>query len=105
MDKDTSLAYKDIKTALVELKQHLIHFRKEPNTRYVAIYVSPVHKESEQDVQLYYQIKEELLKQDISSQVIYKESIKNNYFGAFLENITPALLAKIDGILGVWIEN
>lgn len=98
MDKDTSLAYTNINTALVELKQHLIHFKKEPNTRYVAIYVSPVHKESEQDVQLYYQIKEELLKQDISSQVIYKESIKNNYFGAFLENITPALLAKIDGI-------
>jgi len=98
MDHGTSLAYTNIDTGLVELKQHLIHFKKHPNTRYVAVYVSPVHKESVQDNKLYYQIKEELLKHDISSQVIYKESIKNNYFGAFLENITPAILAKIDGI-------
>lgn len=47
---------------------------------------------------MYYQVKEELLKHEITSQVIYKESIHNDYFGAFLENITPALLAKIDGI-------
>lgn len=78
MDKDTSLEYKDIKKALVELKQHLIHFKKEPNTRYVAIYVSPIHKESEQDLQLYYQIKEDLLKQDISSQVFIKKTSKTN---------------------------
>ena len=98
MDKDTSLAFESTETAIKELKIHLINLEKTPNTRYVAIYVSPIHKEDQDNKQLYYQVKEELLKHEITSQVIYKESINNTYFGAFLENITPALLAKIDGI-------
>ena len=97
-DKDTSLAFESTITAVKELKHHLINLEKTPNTRYVAIYVSPIHKEDQDNKQLYYQVKEELLKHEITSQVIYKESINNAYFGAFLENITPALLAKIDGI-------
>ncbi len=97
-DKDTSLAFESTTTAVKELKHHLINLEKTPNTRYVAIYISPIHKEDLDNKQLYYQVKEELLKHEITSQVIYKESIHNDYFGAFLENITPALLAKIDGI-------
>ena len=97
-DKDTSLAFESTTTAIKELKHHLINLEKTPNTRYVAIYISPIHKEDQDNKQLYYQVKEELLKHEITSQVIYKESIHNDYFGAFLENITPALLAKIDGI-------
>lgn len=98
MDKDTSLAFESTTTAVKELKHHLINLEKTANTRYVAIYISPIHKEDQDNKQLYYQVKEELLKHEITSQVIYKESISNDYFGAFLENITPALLAKIDGI-------
>ncbi|MBD80000.1 MAG: hypothetical protein CL840_13895 [Crocinitomicaceae bacterium] len=98
MDNDTSLAFESPDTAIKEIKHHLINLEKQPNTRYVAVYVSPIHKEDEDNKHLYYQVKEELLKHEITSQVIYKESINNAYFGAFLENITPALLAKIDGI-------
>ncbi len=98
IDEGTSLAYESPETALHELKTHLINLNKVPDTRYVAIYVSPIHKEAEEHNELYYQVKEELLKHSITSQVIYKESILNNYFGAFLENIAPAILAKIDGI-------
>lgn len=97
-DKNNSLAFESTTTALKELKHHLINLEKTPNTRYVAIYVSPIHKEDQDNKQLYYQVKEELLKHEITSQVIYKESINNAYFGEFLANITPALLAKIDGI-------
>jgi hypothetical protein len=97
-DKETSLAFESPDTAIKELKYHLINLEKTPNTRYVAIYISPIHKEDQDNKHLYYQVKEELLKHEITSQVIYKESIHNDYFGAFLENITPALLAKIDGI-------
>ena len=97
-DKNTSLGFESPATAIKELKIHLINLEKTPNTRYVAIYISPIHKEDQDNKQLYYQVKEELLKHEITSQVIFKESINNNYFGAFLENITPALLAKIDGI-------
>ncbi|HFG0566918.1 TPA: Piwi domain-containing protein, partial [Flavobacterium psychrophilum] len=98
IDKDTSLAFESTTTAVKELKHHLINLEKTPNTRYVAIYISPIHKEDQDNKQLYYQVKEELLKHEITSQVIYKESINNAYFGEFLANITPALLAKIDGI-------
>lgn len=98
MDKDTSLAFESTTTAVKELKHHLINLEKTPNTRYVAIYISPIHKEDQDNKQLYYQVKEELLKHEITSQVIYKESINNAYFGEFLANITPALLAKIEGI-------
>jgi hypothetical protein len=98
MDKETSLAFESPETAIKELKHHLINLEKTPNTRYVAVYISPIHKEDEDKKHLYYQVKEELLKHEITSQVIHKESINNSYFGAFLENITPALLAKIDGI-------
>lgn len=98
IDNNTSLAFENTDTAVKELKHHLINLEKTPNTRYVAIYISPIHKEDQDNKQLYYQVKEELLKHEITSQVIYKESINNAYFGAFLENITPALLAKIDGI-------
>lgn len=97
-DKNNSLGFESTITAVKELKHHLINLEKTPNTRYVAIYVSPIHKEDHDNKQLYYRVKEELLKHEITSQVIYKESINNAYFGAFLENITPALLAKIDGI-------
>lgn len=96
--KGSGLAFESPETAIKELKEHLFNLEKKPNTRYVAVYVSPIHKEDEDNKHLYYQVKEELLKHEITSQVIYKESINNAYFGAFLENITPALLAKIDGI-------
>jgi hypothetical protein len=98
MDKPNTLAFESPETAIKELKEHLFNLEKIPNTRYVAVYISPIHKEDEDQKHLYYQVKEELLKHEITSQVIYKESISNAYFGAFLENITPALLAKIDGI-------
>lgn len=98
MDKANTLAFESTDTVIKELKHHLINLEKTSNTRYVAVYVSPIHKEDEDNKHLYYKVKEELLKHEITSQVIYKESIKNTYFGAFLENITPALLAKIDGI-------
>jgi hypothetical protein len=98
LDKGTSLAFASFESCIGELKTHLLNLEKKPNTRYVAVYVSPIHKEDKDNKHLYYQVKEELLKHDISSQVVYKESITNAYFGAFLENIAPALLAKIDGI-------
>jgi hypothetical protein len=98
IERQNSLGFESPSTAIQELKTHLFNLVKVPNTRYVAIYVSPIHKEEADNKELYYQVKEELLKHEITSQVIHKESINNQYFGAILENITPALLAKIDGI-------
>ena len=78
MDEGTSLAFESPNTALHELKTHLINLEKLPDTRYVAIYVSPIHKDEVENHLLYHHIKEELLKHSITSQVIYKESIHDN---------------------------
>ena len=100
IDKETSIGFEDTSTAITEIKQHLIHLNKRPNTQYVAIYISPVKKdETDQDrIMLYYKVKEELLKHDITSQVIYKQNIYDNSFNYYLPNIAIALLAKIGGI-------
>ena len=100
IDKDTSIAFESPETALREVKQGLLNLEKQPNTKYVAIYVTPIHKTEtdEQRKMLYYQVKEELLKHDISSQVIYKDNIGHKDFSFYLPNIAIALLAKIDGI-------
>ena len=100
IDKDTSIAFENTDTALKTVKQGLLNLEKQPNTKYVAIYVTPIHKTEtdEQKKMLYYQIKEELLKHDISSQVIYKDNIGHKNFSFYLPNIAIALLAKIDGI-------
>lgn len=100
IDKEDSIAFESPETAIKEIKQHLIDFTPKPNTQYVAIYVSPVHKtetDSER-IKLYYRVKEELLKHSITSQVIYKDNIYSDYFNYFLPNIAIALLAKIGGI-------
>ena len=100
INEGTSISFDNTETALSVVKQGLLNLEKKPNTKYVAIYVTPVHK-TETDLQkkmLYYQVKEELLKHDISSQVIYKENIGNKDFSYYLPNIAIALLAKIDGI-------
>ncbi len=98
--KDDSIAFDSPETALKEIKQHLIDFNPKPNTQYVAIYVSPISK-NERDperIMLYYKVKEELLKHNITSQVIYNQNIFNDYFNYYLPNIAIALLAKIGGI-------
>lgn len=100
IDEDTSISFDNTETALSTVKLALLNLEKKPNTKYVAIYVTPVHKTEtdEQKKMLYYQVKEELLKHNISSQVIYKENIGHKDFSFYLPNIAIALLAKIDGI-------
>ena len=69
-------------------------------TTYAAIYISQIKKESEdeEEDQIYYQIKEELLRHKITSQVIFRDNLDNPSFNYFLPNIAIALLAKLGGI-------
>ena len=84
---------------------------KEPNTKYCAIYISPVPKFDTDVVKknVYYRMKEMFLHTGYYSQVIYKNNIRkwdkqtkqlvqNTNFHFFLPNIQAAILAKLGGV-------
>lgn len=67
------------------------------NITYIAIYLSPIPKESPEYHELYYKIKEVLLEKNITSQVIYYQNVNKPAFIYHLPNIASAILAKIGG--------
>jgi hypothetical protein len=69
------------------------------NASYLALYISPYSKNEtdKSKKHIYYQIKEELLKNDITSQVVTKEKILSKDFHYSLPNIAVAILAKLEG--------
>ena len=83
-----------------EIKSALEKTQFEANTRYAALYISRIKKDGEdqEDDEIYYKLKELLLRYNIVSQVIYKENIGNPAFNFYLPNIAIALLAKLGGI-------
>jgi hypothetical protein len=99
-DESEGFEFENIDTAIQEIKQKIVLLEKKPNTQYVALYVSPIRKDERDSdrLEIYYRLKEVLLNNDITSQVIYKESIFNSSFKWYLPNIAIALLAKINGI-------
>lgn len=98
IDEGTSLGFSALETALSELKVHLRDLEKVPNTKYLAIYISPIDKFERKNHEVYYQIKEELLKYEINSQVVFKDKINDDYFGLYIYTMAPAILAKLGGV-------
>jgi hypothetical protein len=96
-----SLSYKSYDTALQELKQHLMDdSRFIPGINYIAIIISEIQKDT-QDMrlhELYYKMKELLMKSKITSQVIYAPNIGDKNFGYFLPNIAAAITGKQFGM-------
>ena len=96
-----SLSYKSYDTALQELQQHLMDdSRFIPGTNYIAIIISEIHKDGQDPRlhELYYRMKELLMKSKITSQVIYAPNIDNNNFSYFLPNIAAAITGKQFGM-------
>jgi hypothetical protein len=100
LEESAGIEFESPETAIDEIKQQLSVFDKKENTQYVALYVSPIRKDEKdhERLMLYYQVKELLLRRDITSQVIYRESLFKSAFRYYLPNIAIALLAKINGI-------
>jgi Piwi domain len=100
IDPNKRITFTDNDNILEQVKEKLKEFKHEPNTRYIAIYISPVSKFDKENPQhiAYYKLKELLLKKDISSQVIFKDHLCEEAFYNFLSNIYVALLAKMGGI-------
>jgi hypothetical protein len=99
-DKNGSIYFSDLQNALSEIKTKLANKPLDPQTQYVAIYISPISRDAVNNPYygLYFQIKELLLEKKITSQVIYKDHPNNQSFKYHLPNIATAILAKIGGI-------
>lgn len=100
LDIDSNIEVSSYDTIVSEVEAAIKNTRRDANTKYVAIYISPIAKteENEELHSIYYQVKEILIAYGISSQVIYKDNILLKDFNYFLPNIEVALLAKIGGI-------
>ncbi len=89
-----------IDTAVKTIWGNIKDRTKQPDTKYFAVYISPVAK-FEPDYErrrIYYRVKEMLLTHRYLSQVIFKENVSKDSFNYFLPNIQIAILAKLGGI-------
>lgn len=66
----------------------------------MAIYISPIAKTEENTdlLNVYYKVKEILIKHDISLQVIFNQNLAREDFNLDLPNIEIALLVKLGGV-------
>ncbi|MEX2344757.1 MAG: Piwi domain-containing protein [Balneolaceae bacterium] len=94
------LTYTDMENPLPEIQQHLQQMNLKEGVHYGAVYVSPIHKDNPdpEKHRVYYRVKEELLKHNITSQVIDRNSVTDSSFAYYLPNIAVALLAKLGGV-------
>ncbi|MEO6232106.1 MAG: Piwi domain-containing protein [Ferruginibacter sp.] len=100
IEKDTSICFDNIDDAVSVVQKAIKNKDKLPDTKYFAIYISPVAKwdKNPKRLSIYHRIKEILLYEGISSQVIYKDNISKPAFNLFLPNIETAILAKLGGV-------
>lgn len=94
------ITFTDKENPLPEIRQKLQTMKRDENVHYGALYISPIHKDDPDPAKrnVYYKVKEELLKYEITSQVVYDHSINNPSFPYYLPNISVALIAKMNGI-------
>ncbi|MEI6122706.1 MAG: Piwi domain-containing protein [Bacteroidota bacterium] len=100
LDIKKSIVFQNLDNPMPEIQQQLENWPRIPGTRYLGIYLTPFPKETiDKDIHsLYYKIKYELLKYNISSQVIETETILHPTFNFSLPNIAIAILAKLEGV-------
>lgn len=99
-DESLDICFDSVDTAVKTIWDNIKERTKQPDTKYLAVYISPVFK-YEPDFErrrIYYRIKEMLLTNGYLSQVIFKDNISKDAFNYFLPNIQIAILAKLGGI-------
>ncbi|MEQ9403572.1 MAG: Piwi domain-containing protein [Cyclobacteriaceae bacterium] len=97
--KDLSIKFKNRENPVPEIEQALNNTAFDDGIRYIAIYVSPHSKTTTDKDQreVYYKVKETLLKRRITSQAIDASKVNSNGYRYSLPNIAIAILAKLDG--------
>jgi hypothetical protein len=100
VDKNKSIPFDNLENPLPEIRDKLKNTKFPENITYCALYISPYAKDKSNPTQLkfYYQIKEELLKYGITSQVIEKETINKVDFRYSLPNLYIAIIAKLNAV-------
>lgn len=100
LEENGSISFENIDDAVAVVQKAVKNKDRLPDTKYFAIYVSPVPKWEKDPKRnsIYHRIKEILLYEGISSQVIWKENISKPAFNLFLPNIETAILAKLGGV-------
>lgn len=96
-----SLLYSSHEKAMEELERHLKEeSRFEKDSKYIALIISDIHRDSPDSRlhELYYRMKELLMKYGVTSQVIYARNIGKDNFNFFLPNIAAAITAKESGM-------
>lgn len=93
------MKFTDRDNPLPEIRQKLREMEWKENVHYGAVYISPIHKDDPdpKKQRVYYRLKEELLKYNITSQVIDVDSVSDSSFAFYLPNISLALIAKLGG--------
>lgn len=99
-EKGFSVRFEDRDNPWPEIYDAITNKHFESDIQYIAIYISPFSKNTPDKSRrkIYYKVKELLLKQGVSSQVIDGEKVMINekYFYS-LPNIAIAILAKLNG--------
>lgn len=111
VDESLNIILSSVDNIINEVYAVLKVRKKNPDTKYFAIYISPISKYEKEFTKkrVYYRMKEMFLHEGYYSQVIYKDKIinydkyskqvkANEYFNIYLPNIEAAMLAKLGGI-------
>lgn len=111
IDEAQNIVFDSLLHPVEDIYKVLRQRKKSDNTKYCAIYISPIPKFDKDNTKkgIYYRIKEMFLHEGYYSQVIYKNNIRkwnketrqleqNQFFSLFLPNIQAAILAKLGGI-------
>jgi hypothetical protein len=97
-----SIAFKNRENPIPEIEQTLSNRAINTDIKYIAIYVTPFGKfdSDPENREVYYKVKELLLKRRITSQAIdpAKMNAQGDNWVYSLPNIAVAILAKLDGI-------
>jgi hypothetical protein len=99
-DNVNSIQFESLENPFEEIRQQLSQKEFDTKARYIAIYISPFTKNEtdEEKHNLYYHVKQELLKYSITSQVIDRDKMHLEGFKYYLPNIAIAILAKLNGV-------
>jgi hypothetical protein len=101
LDVDVKLKYSNASSLHAEFDAFLTNSLPNDNYGdYFAIIIGPFTRQDadEEQSELYYHIKERLLRKGIPSQFISEKSIRSGSFHYYLPNISIAILAKLGGI-------
>lgn len=104
---DRNMTFSNMDNPLPEIRKKLQNESFKKNVQYCAVYISPIKKNDPEirKQRVYYRLKEELLKYNITSQVISNDSVLDPNFHYYLPNIATALIAKLGGTPWTLKEN